>query len=239
MKRLIALLIAILALISGAGRTDVTVTRDCMPVSSEITDEQVSTAETPAEAAMSHVLPLEDVNAIDADPCETKPETTDNTPLSETVAETVTESAEMPTEEKEMPDILSSAGDSPIEPVIEIDFCDGGDRVTAETDIEKKSETAVTETQDIPETVVERAPAVVPEYIPAPVIVPNESADDTASPTDGTDAEQQGDANAPIFIDPCQGGPNPFDDDKPTEIDDHNSDEFIGDGDRPGEGIHF
>ena len=83
MKRLIALFIAILALIAGAGRTDVTVTRDCTPVSAEITDEQVSTAERPAEAAVSPVLSLEDNTAIDADPCETEPKTTDRAPVSE------------------------------------------------------------------------------------------------------------------------------------------------------------
>ena len=237
MKRLIALFIAILALIAGAGRTEVTVTSDCTPVSVEITEEQESTAETPAEAAVSPVLPLEDNTTIDADPCETEPETTDFAPLSEPVEETVTESAAMPTEEKEMPDNLSSAGDPPIEPVTETESGDGGDRVTAETDTEKKNETAVTETQDMPEAVVEPEPAAVPEYIPDPVIVPNEPTVET-SPADETDAEQHG-GNAPVFIDPCQGGPNPFDDGTPTEINDHNSDEFVGDGDRPGEGIHF
>ena len=39
MKRLIALLIAILALIACAGRTEVTVTTDCTPVSAEITEK--------------------------------------------------------------------------------------------------------------------------------------------------------------------------------------------------------
>ena len=58
------------------------------------------------------------------------------------------------------------------------------------------------------------------------------------SPADETETEQ-GDT-APVFIDPCRGGPNPFDDDTPTEIDDHPVDEFIGEGyDRPGEGMHF
>ena len=86
---------------------------------------------------------------------------------------------------------------------------------------------------------VEPEPAAVPEDIPDPEIVQNDSPDDTASPADETDAEHQDDTNAPVFIDPCQGGPNPFDDGTLTEIDDHNSDEFVGDGDRPGEGIHF
>ena len=54
-----------------------------------------------------------------------------------------------------------------------------------------------------------------------------------------TEPELPANGNAPVFIDPCQGGPNPFEDSTPTEMDDHSSDEFIGDGDRPGEGIHF
>ena len=69
----------------------------------------------------------------------------------------------------------------------------------------------------------------------------NETANTVAepkSPADETETEQ-GD-NAPVFIDPCRGGPNSFDDDTPTEIDDHPVDEFIGEGyDRPGEGMHF
>ena len=235
MKRLIALFIAILALIAGAGRTDVTVTRDCTPVSAEITDEQVSTTERPAEAAVSPVLSLEDNTAIDADPCETEPKTTDRAPVSEHTEYTETESVKMPTEE--IPDNLSSAGDPPIEPVAKTVSGDGGDRVTAETDTEKNTETTVTETQNMPEAVAEPEPAAVPEYIPDPVIVPDEPTVET-SPADETDAERQG-GNAPVFIDPCQGGPNPFEDGTPTEIDDHNSDDFVGDGNRPGEGIHF
>lgn len=238
MKKFIALLIAILALIVGAERTEVAVTSDCTPVSAEITEEQVSTAETPAETAVSPVLPLEDNTDIDVDPCETEPKTTDRAPVSEHTEYTETESFEMPTEEKEMPDILSSADDPAVEPVTEIDSGDGGDRVTAETDTEKNAETAVTETHDMPEAVTEPEPATVPANIPDQAIIQNESADDTASLADETDAEHQG-GNAPVFIDPCQGGPNPFDDGTPTEIDDHNSDEFVDDGDRPGEGIHF
>ena len=235
MKRLNALLIAIFALIAGTGRTEVAVTSDFAPVSAEITEEQVSTAETPAEAAVSPVLPLE-VNAdIDTDPCETEPETTDCTPQQEMTTDAGIESDEMPTEE--IPDILPSAGDSAVEPATEAVPGDGGDRVTAETDTEKNAETTVTETHDRPEAVVKPEPATVPEYIPDPVIVPYEPTVET-SPADETDAEQQG-GNAPVFIDPCKCGPNPFDDGAPTEIDEHNSDEFVGDGDRPGEGIHF
>ena len=46
--------------------------------------------------------------------------------------------------------------------------------------------------------------------------------------------------NAPVFVDPAQGGPNPFEGGGDSEIDDHNSDEFVDEGgDKPGEGIHF
>lgn len=52
------------------------------------------------------------------------------------------------------------------------------------------------------------------------------------------DANENG--NAPVYVNPAQGGENPFDDDSDSEIDDHGSDEFIDDGgDKPGEGIHF
>ena len=237
MKRLIAILITIFALIAGAARLELNVTSYCTHIFAEIAEEQASTKETSTEAAVSPVLPLEDNTAIDTNLCETEPETTDFAPLSETVAETVTEAVEMPTEEKETPDILPSAGDPPVDPVTETVPGDSGDRVTAETDTEKKAETAVTEIQEMPEAVVEPEPAAVPEYIPDQVIVPDEPTVET-SPSDETDAEQQS-VNAPVFVDPCQGGPNPFDNGTPTEIDDHNSNEFVGDGNRPGEGIHF
>ena len=59
------------------------------------------------------------------------------------------------------------------------------------------------------------------------------------SVADEKEEEQHGD-NAPVFVNPAQGGPNPFEDAPPTEIDDHQVDEFIGEGDdRSGEGIHF
>ena len=60
--------------------------------------------------------------------------------------------------------------------------------------------------------------------------------DDTEEKSE--DASSNG--NAPAFVDPAQGGENPFEGGGDFEIDDHDSDEFIDDGgDRPGEGIHF
>lgn len=52
------------------------------------------------------------------------------------------------------------------------------------------------------------------------------------------DANENG--NAPVYVNPAQGGENPFDGSEDSEVDDHNSDEFVGDGgEKPGEGIHF
>ena len=52
------------------------------------------------------------------------------------------------------------------------------------------------------------------------------------------DANQNG--NAPVYVNPAKGGPNPFEGGGDTKIEDHDSSEFIGEGDdKPGEGIHF
>lgn len=60
MKRVLALLIVILALIAAAGRADFNDTSDLVPVSAEITEKPVSPAETPEAAAVSPMLPPED-----------------------------------------------------------------------------------------------------------------------------------------------------------------------------------
>ena len=52
------------------------------------------------------------------------------------------------------------------------------------------------------------------------------------------DANKNG--NAPVYVNPAKGGPNPFEGGGDTKIEDHDSSEFIGEGDdKPGEGIHF
>ena len=57
---------------------------------------------------------------------------------------------------------------------------------------------------------------------------------------DTEEKSEDSDGNAPVYVSPVQGGQNPFEGGGDSEIDDHGSDEFIGDGgDRPGEGIHF
>lgn len=69
--------------------------------------------------------------------------------------EAETEVDKVSTEEKRIPDILSSANDLAAEPMTDTL---PGDRVTAETNIEKNVETAVTATKDVPEIVTEPEP---------------------------------------------------------------------------------
>ena len=46
--------------------------------------------------------------------------------------------------------------------------------------------------------------------------------------------------NAPVYVNPAKGGPNPFEGGGDSKIENHDSSEFIREGDdRPGEGIHF
>ncbi len=46
--------------------------------------------------------------------------------------------------------------------------------------------------------------------------------------------------SAPVYVNPAKGGPNPFDGGGDSKIENHDSSEFIKEGDdRPGEGIHF
>ena len=70
-----------------------------------------------------------------------------------------------------------------------------------------------------------------------------EGEDKPVSVIDENDEYEDGvqeNGNGPTFVDPAQGGSNPFENGGESEIDDRSSDEFIGeDGDRPGEGIHF
>lgn len=139
---------------------------------------------------------------------------------------------------KKTPNILHSAGDLAVEPVTKAVPGDGGDRVTSEAVIGIIADSAVTASIETLEAVTEPEQVVIPDTDPDPVIVLNEPTIDIYHANE-TDAKQHDGNNAPVFIDPCQGGPNPFDDGSPTEIDEHSSDEFIGDGDRPGEGLHF
>jgi hypothetical protein len=81
-----------------------------------------------------------------------------------------------------------------------------------------------------PATVIDSASETIDE--PKPVTVITEIIEQKDDPV------QNG--NAPVFVNPAQGGPNPFEEGNKTQVEDHNSEEYVGEGgDRPGEGIHF
>lgn len=46
-------------------------------------------------------------------------------------------------------------------------------------------------------------------------------------------------SGGPVYVDPARGGPNPFESDATTKVEEHPVEEYIGSGERPGEGIHF
>lgn len=219
MKRLIAILIAILTMLFGgvksAEEQPTAVTEP--PVVTEATQTEPEIVETESTAG----------EPTEKEICEPMTETEaaepDITPLP---TEETEKEAELP-----MPDELTVIEDDP----------------APDTNIPLPSfQQTEQETEMIEETTVTTEPPVTteqPEAIP-PTPVP-ETEEPEQKPTEKETEKEVDDApptngNAPVFVDPCQGGPNPFDDDTPTEIDDHSSDEFIGEGDdRPGEGIHF
>ena len=101
-----------------------------------------------------------------------------------------------------------------------------------------EGELVLEEQTEMPEPTVQiEPPAVIP---PTPVTVETappktEEKTENTEPTDTAPSD-----NALVFVDPAQGGANPFENAPPTEIEDYPVDEFIEEGDdRPGEGIHF
>ncbi|MBO4869585.1 MAG: hypothetical protein J5585_07730 [Clostridia bacterium] len=67
--------------------------------------------------------------------------------------------------------------------------------------------------------------------------VESEAAPAPSLPSDVYEDDGNGGA-APVFVDPASGGANPFAGGG-SDVDEHNADEYVGEGDRPGEGIHF
>lgn len=223
MKRLIALLIAILTLLFGG----------------------VQPADEPQDAQETVTAGFEFQDGQDEDVFESCPET----------AEPGFESQEIETEsmpelftEKEKPDATAEAEAdqpediTPYEPEKTEDVIELPDEPTDEpipdtdtffSQITEAESTAEEQTEPMPEPTVQSEPQVIP---PTPV-----AEETTPLPTEKeTEDSVEPNSNAPVFIDPAQGGANPFENASPTEINDHPVDEFIGDGDdRPGEGIHF
>ena len=168
------------------------------------------------------------------------------------VPETETESVTELSAEKEKPDAAAEAEADQPEVITPSEFETTED--TTETEVEPadepipdtdtsfsqltEGEPVLEEQTEMPEPTVQiEPPAVIP---PTPVTVETappktEEKTENTEPTDTASSD-----NAPVFVDPAQGGANPFENAPPTEIEDHPVDEFIGEGDdRPGEGIHF
>ena len=99
-------------------------------------------------------------------------------------------------------------------------------------------EPAPEEQTEMPEPTVQIEP---PEVIPpTPVIAETAPPKAEEKTDDVVQTETAPSDNGPVFVDLAHGGPNPFENAPPTEIEDHPIDEFIEEGDdRPGEGIHF
>ena len=107
---------------------------------------------------------------------------------------------------------------------------------------EKPAETAFVSEVKETESVTEAAPEeeqTVQETITEECI---EVTEETITEPEGETVEciDEGDQILAEYKPQISGQPNPFENDTPTEIDDRQVEDYIGEGeDRPGEGIHF
>ncbi len=222
MKRLIALLIAILTLLFGGVQPayepqDATESITAGFESQDDQDEDVfeSCSETVAPGVESQDIETESVTELS-----TEKEKLDATAEAEAdQPEDIAPSGPEATEDTTEPPI--EATDEPITDT------DTSSQLTEEEPV------AGEQTDISTEPTVEKEPKVIPQ---TPI-----AEETTPMPTEKeTEDSAEPNSNAPVFINPAQGDANPFENAPPTEIDDHPADEFIGEGgDRPGEGIHF
>ena len=232
--KIIALLIAILTLLLGGVRQaeeELTAT-DSAPMGTEtmrfvdaVTEDVSETTPTVEEPTAEPSLETEPTAGLSTEKeicepvTETKAVEPDVTPMQ-------TEETEKETEPP-IPDEQTVTED---DPAPDKDISLPSSQQTEQETVTAEETTVTTEppVTTEPSEVIPLTPVQKPEE---PEQKPTEKEADDDPPANG---------NAPFFVDPCQGGPNPFEDNTPTEIDDHSSDEFIAeDDDRPGEGIHF
>lgn len=229
MKRLIAILIALLTLLFGSVRQ---------------AEEELPAAVTAPEETET----VRFVDTVNEDVAKTAPVIEEPTVETDLPAEPSleTEQTEGLSTEKEICEPVTEAETvEPDEPMVVENEPIHDEDTTAPSFQQADSETDTAEETTVtaePPVTIELQEETPPTPTPAtnePVTAITEEIDPL--PTEKEEADESPtNGNAPVFVDPCQGGPNPFEDDTPTEIDDHSSDEFIGeDEDRPGEGIHF
>ncbi len=225
MKRLIALLIAILTLLFGG----------------------VQPADEPQDAPETVTAGFESQDGQDEDGFESCSETAAPGFESQDIE---TESVPELSTEKEKPDAAAEIEVDPPEEITPSEPEKTEDETEppvepADEPIPDTSFSQLTEEEPVPEEHIEMPEPTVkfeqPIVIPPTPITEETSPRKTEEKTDDaapTDTVPNG--NAPVFVNPAQGGSNPFEDAPPTEIEDHPVDEFIEEGDdRPGEGIHF
>ena len=227
MKRLIALLIAILTLLAGGIRQ----------TEEELPAEDTAPVEAETMRFVDAVTEDAEETALPAEPS-LETESTEGLSTEKEKGEPVTETeavepdvTPLPTEETEketetpMPDEQTVTEDIPAP--------DSDKHIPSFQQTEQETATAE-ETTDVTEL-----PVTIEQPEPIRSILAPETEKPEQKPTE-KEEDPLANGNAPVFVDPCQGGPNPFENNTPTEIDDHSSNEFIGeDDDRPGEGIHF
>ncbi len=230
MKRLIALLIALLTLLFGGVRQ---------------AEEELPAAVTAPEETET----VRFVDTVNEDVAETAPVIEKPTAETDLTAE--------PSLETEQTEGLSTEKEI-CEPVTEAETVEPDEQMSAEAEpIQVEVNTIPSFQQTEQETVTAEEKTVTaespvtteqPEETPPtpaletdePVQTFTEEIDPLPTEKKESDAPPETNGNAPVFVDPCQGGPNPFENAPSTEIDDHPVNEFIGEGDdRPGEGIHF
>lgn len=223
MKRLIALLIAILTLLFGGVKPadEPQDTQEPVTAGFEFRDGQdedvfESCPETAAPGFESQEIETESVTELFTE--KEKPD-----------AATEAEADQPEDITPSKPETTDDTTEPPVEPT---------DEPIPETDtffsqLTEEESTAEEQTELEPEPTVQIEPQVIASTPVAEETTP-------PPPEKETEDSDEQNSNAPVFVNPAQGGANPFENAPPTEIDDHPVDEFIGEGDdRPGEGIHF
>ena len=238
MRILIAIIIAILTALLGVGH----------PV------EEVSVAPMEPVVKAETAVAEESENMVEA-VTETDPPLTERPEETPTV-EVGVPTMEIPSEAPPEPDTIVQPTEVPVTPepsfmppvpveLNTIEDMKDADEIQEETDTSAsfhiEPEVCVEEffgndDEPLPQIISDADEPELPPVVVGEIIVE----DDLTYEAESDPAQDEINGNAPVYVSPIHGGPNPFDDNTPTIVDEHSVEEFIGEGDdRPGEGIHF
>ena len=172
--------------------------------------------------------------------------TEEPSPVEESSTETPAGAPEEETEEK--PDTPQPQPEPQIEPsptpaLIRIEEPETEQEEPAPTSDPRAEPTPTATPTEEPKTVEIDTPIEEPSPEEIEIETPDEPTAPLPSaeePTTEEPAPEEPTTNEPVFINPAHGGTNPFENPGDTEIDEHDSSEYVDDdGDKPGEGIHF